>query len=64
LGICEAFFSGTAMAGQQGEPADGHSRLLFDVFSACLLLLTALLGKQCHINISFNKPVADCGSCT
>jgi hypothetical protein len=33
------------MAGQRGEPADSHSRLLFDVFSACLLLLTALLGK-------------------
>ncbi|KAF6250334.1 hypothetical protein COO60DRAFT_894666 [Scenedesmus sp. NREL 46B-D3] len=26
------------------QPADNHSRLLFDVLSACLLLLTALLG--------------------
>jgi hypothetical protein len=33
------------MAGEHPVPADSHSRLLFDVFSACLLLLTALLGK-------------------
>lgn len=28
-----------------GQIADSHSRLLFDVFSAALLLLTALLGE-------------------